>query len=70
MKSWILPTLAVAAVVFLMTRPGRELQEEISDHFNDWADGLIRSNHRLQQTLNQVQGVLERFNRTLEQAAG
>lgn len=70
MKSWILPTLAVAAVVFLMTRPGRELQEEISDHFSDWADGLIRSNHRLQQTLNQVQGVLERFNRTLEQAAG
>lgn len=70
MKSWILPTLAIAAVVFLMTKPGRDLQEEISDHFGDWADNLQHSNHRLQETLNQVQSLLERFNRSLQQAAG
>lgn len=70
MKSWILPTLAIAAVVFLMTKPGRDLQEEISDHFDDWADNLRHSNHRLQETLNQVQSLLERFNRSLQQAAG
>ena len=67
MKTWILPSLAVAAVVFLMTRPGRDLQEEISDNFGDWVDGVIRSTHRLQQSLNQVQSVLERCNRTLQQ---
>ncbi|HVA62106.1 MAG TPA: hypothetical protein VNF74_00160 [Terriglobales bacterium] len=69
MKKWILPTLAVGGVVFLMTRPGRELQEQISDNFSDWVDGAIRSNHRLQQTLAQLQKVLERFNRTLEKVA-
>jgi hypothetical protein len=67
MKPWILPALAVGAVVFLLTKPGRDLQEEIGDHFEDWVDGLIRSNHRLQQTLGRVQTVLERCNRTLEQ---
>lgn len=69
MKKWILPTLAVGGLVFLMTPRGRELQEQISDNFGDWVDGAIRSNHRLQQTLTQVQGVLERFNRTLQQVA-
>jgi len=69
MKKWILPTLAVGGVVLLMTRPGRELQEQISDNFSDWVDGAIRSNDRLQQTLAQLQKVLERFNRTLEKVA-
>lgn len=69
MKSWILPTLAVAAVVFLMTRPGRDLQEQISDNFGDWVDNVIRSTHKLQQSLNQVQTVLERCNRTLQQVS-
>lgn len=70
MKSWILPSIAIAAVVFLMTKPGRELQEEISDNFSDWADNLSHSNRRLQDTLNQVQSLLERFNRSLHEAAG
>lgn len=70
MKAWILPTLAVGAVVFLMTKPGRELQEEISDNFGDWADNLIRSNQRLQHTLGQIQTVLDRCNRTLQQVGG
>lgn len=70
MKTWILPTVAVAAVVFLMTRPGRDLQEDISDHFGDWVDNVIRSTHKLQQSLNQVQTVLERCNRTLQQVGG
>lgn len=69
MKSWILPTLAVAAVVFLMTRPGRDLQEQISDNFGDWVDNVIRSTHKLQQSLNQVQTVLERCNKTLQQVS-
>lgn len=67
MKSWILPSLAVGAVVFLMTRPGRDLQEQVSDNFNDWTDGLVRCSHNLQQTLNHVQTVLERFSRTLRE---
>ncbi|MGH9417318.1 MAG: hypothetical protein ACRD01_11895 [Terriglobales bacterium] len=68
MKSWILPTIAVGAVIFLMTRPGRDLQEEISDNFSDWVDNVLHASRRLQQTLNQVQNVLERCNRTLQQA--
>ena len=70
MKAWILPTLAVGAVVFLMTKPGRDLQEEITDNFSDWADNLIRANQRLQKTLSQVQTMLERCNRTLQQVGG
>lgn len=69
MKTWVLSSMAVAAVVFLMTKPGRDLQDQISEHFDDWTDNLIRSNHRLQQTLNQVQTVLERCNRTLQQVS-
>lgn len=69
MKTWILPAIAVGAVVFLMTKPGRELQEQISDNFGDWADNLIRSNHRLLQTLSRLQTVVERFNRTLQQVS-
>lgn len=69
MKKWVLPTIAVGGVVFLMTRPGRELQERISENYEDWVEALMRSNHRLQQTLNDVHGVLERFNRTLKQVA-
>ena len=70
MKRWILPSLAVGVAIFLMTRPGRELQEEISDNFSDWMDSALRSSTRLQHTLAQVQGVLERCNRSLEHAAG
>lgn len=66
MKSWILPTLAVGAVVFLMTRPGKDLQEQVSEHCSDWADNLARSARRLQQSLQQVQTVVERVGRTLE----
>ncbi|HUX66793.1 MAG TPA: hypothetical protein VMV31_04820 [Terriglobales bacterium] len=69
MKKWILPTLAVGGVVFLMTRPGRELQEQISDNVGDWVEGAVRSSHRLQQTLTQVQKALDRFSRTLEKVA-
>jgi uncharacterized protein YfdQ (DUF2303 family) len=69
MKSWILPSIAIGAVVFLMTRPGRELQEQVSDHFGDWADNLVRTNHRVQDTLSQVQALLDRFNRSLQQAS-
>ncbi|MGH9481860.1 MAG: hypothetical protein ACRD1L_07175 [Terriglobales bacterium] len=69
MKSWVLPVVAVGAVVFLMTKPGRELQDEFSDHFGDWMDSLMRSNHRLQHTLNHLQTVLERCNRTLQKVA-
>jgi hypothetical protein len=69
MKRWILPSVAVGVVIFLMTRPGRELQEEISDNFGDWMDTILRSTSRVQQTLAQVQKALERCTRTLEQAA-
>ncbi|MGH9394560.1 MAG: hypothetical protein ACRD1E_10355, partial [Terriglobales bacterium] len=69
MKSWILPAIAVGAVIFLMTRPGRELQEQINDNLGDWVDTVVRSNRRLQQTLGRVQSVLDRCTRTLEQAA-
>ncbi|TAN22021.1 MAG: YtxH domain-containing protein [Acidobacteria bacterium] len=70
MKKWILPTLAVGVVVFLMTRQGRELQDKISDNFGDWIDNLERSGQRLSDTLEKVQSVLARCNRTLEQIAG
>ena len=70
MKRWILPAAAVGVVIFLMTRPGRELQEEISDNFGDWMDTVLRSSTHLQHTLAQVQRALERCNRSLEQAAG
>jgi hypothetical protein len=70
MKTWILPAIAVAAVVFLMTRPGRELQDQIGDNFDDWTDTVARSAHRLQLTLRQVETVLDRVNRTLQQASG
>ena len=70
MKAWILPTLAAGAVVFLMTKPGRDLQEEITDNFSDWTDHLIRANQRLQTTLSQVQTALDRCNRTLQQVGG
>lgn len=70
MKKWILPTLAVGVVVFLMTRQGRELQDKISDNFGDWIDNLERSGQRLSDTLEKVQAVLARCNRTLEQIAG
>jgi len=69
MKTWILPALAVGAVIFLMTRPGRELQEQISDNLGDWVDTVVRSNRRFQETLSQVQSVLDRCTRTLQQAA-
>lgn len=68
MKSWILPALAVGTVVFLMTRPGRDLQEEISDNFSDWVDNVVHASVRLQRALQQAQTVLERCNRTLQQA--
>ena len=70
MKAWILPAVAVGAVVFLMSKPGRELQEQIGDNLGDWADDLVRSNRRLQQTLSQLQTLLERCNRTLEHVSG
>ncbi len=70
MKRWILPAAAVGVVIFLMTRPGRELQEEISDNFGDWMDTVLRASNRVQHTLAQVQRTLERCNRSLEQAAG
>lgn len=70
MKKWILPTLAVGVVIFLMTRQGRELQDKISDNFGDWVDNLERSGHRLSDTLEKVQAALARCNRTLEQIAG
>ena len=70
MKSWILPAIAVTAVIFLMSKPGRELQEQISDNLGDWADDLMRSNQRLQKSLGQLQSLLDRCNRTLEQVAG
>ena len=70
MKSWILPAIAVGAVVFLMSKPGRELQEEIGDNIGDWADNLIRSTTRLQRTLSQVQTMLDRCARSLQQVAG
>ena len=52
-----------------MTRRGRELQEQVSDNFGDWADNLVRTNHRVQDTLSQVQALLDRFNRSLQQAS-
>jgi uncharacterized protein YukE len=70
MQRWILPSLAVGVVVFLMTRPGRELQEQVSDNFSDWMETALRSTTRLQHTLGQVQKALERCNRSLEQAVG
>ena len=69
MKSWILPSIAIGAVVFLMTRRGRELQEQVSDNFCDWADNLVRTNHRVHDTLSQVQALLDHFNRSLQQAS-
>lgn len=52
-----------------MTRPGRELQEQIGDNIGDWVDTVVRSNRRLQATLSQVQTVLDRCARTLQEAA-
>ncbi|HWG36189.1 MAG TPA: hypothetical protein VN690_00585 [Terriglobales bacterium] len=69
MRTWVLPALAVGAVIFLMTRPGRELQEQIGDNIGDWVDTVVRSNRRLQATLSQVQTVLDRCARTLQEAA-
>jgi hypothetical protein len=66
-KSWILPAVAVGLVAFLMSRRGRDLQEQLGDHLGDWMDNLMRSSHRLQHTLSQVQTVLERCNRTMQQ---
>jgi|GEM_PF-1967442 hypothetical protein len=68
-KTWILPMVAVGVVAFLMSRKGRDLQEQLSDNFGDWMDNLMRSSHRLQHTLGQVQTVLERCNRTMEHMA-
>jgi hypothetical protein len=68
-KSWIMPAVAVGLVVFLMSPRGRDLQEELGDHFGDWMDNLMRASHRLQNTLGQLQTVLERCNRTLQQMA-
>lgn len=68
-KSWILPAVAVGVVVFLMSRRGRDLQEQLGDHFDDWMENLMRSSHRLQHTLGQVQTILERCNRTMQQMA-
>ncbi|MGH9484470.1 MAG: hypothetical protein ACRD1F_05385 [Terriglobales bacterium] len=70
MKKWILPTVAVGVVVFLMTPQGRDLQETISDNFGDWVDNLEHSGQLLADTLSKVQSVLARCNRTLEQMAG
>ncbi|MGH9488221.1 MAG: hypothetical protein ACRD04_11615 [Terriglobales bacterium] len=70
MKTWILPTVAVGVVVFLMTRRGQELQEQISDNFGDWMENLSSSGQRLAKTLGKVQSVLERCNRSLDQMAG
>lgn len=70
MKRWILPSIAVGVVVFLMTRPGRELQEQVSDNFSDWMETVLRSTTKLQHTLGQVQKALDRCSRSLEQAAG
>jgi hypothetical protein len=70
MKRWILPSLAVGVVVFLMTRPGRELQEQVSDNFSDWMETVLHSTTKLQHTLGQVQKALDRCSRGLEQAAG
>lgn len=69
MKSWILPAIAVGAVVFLMTKRGRELQDEFSDNFGDWLDSIIRSSRRLQQTLEHLQTAVERGSRILEKVA-
>ncbi|MGH9468317.1 MAG: YtxH domain-containing protein [Terriglobales bacterium] len=69
MKKWILPSIAVGVVVFLMTPQGRELQEQIKDNFGDWVDNLERSSERMAETLSKVQSVLERCNRTLHQMA-
>lgn len=68
-KTWIMPTVAVAVVAFLMSRKGRELQEQLSDNFGDWMENLMRSSHRLQHTLGQLQTALDRCNRTLQQMA-
>lgn len=69
MSKWILPAIAVGVVVFLMTKQGRELQEQISDNLGDWVDNLNESGRKLSHTLAKVQSVLEKCNRTLDRVA-
>ncbi|MGH9475826.1 MAG: hypothetical protein ACRD1C_05800 [Terriglobales bacterium] len=69
MNKWILPAIAVTVVAFLMTRQGRELQEQISDNLGDWVDNLSTSGRKLAESLGKVQSVLDRCNHTLERMA-